>query len=162
MGKKKKQQKKKTSEWGEWVFVPHTHYAVVPVAGMSEDDERQAREFRKKSLRYENNVYQVNITDVKDGADNSWQWLSIKRRDRGVVRDWRHLQRIKNDLCGAEREAIEIYPAESELIDTANQFHLWVMPEGMNAPVGFRYGRDVMTPSEAEKVGARQRPFTEG
>ena len=162
MGKKKKQQKKKTSEWGEWVFVPYTHYSPVPVVGMSEDDVRQAIEWRKSTLRYENNVYQVNIKDVTDIGGYVWQWLSIKRRDRGIVRDWRHLQRIKNDLCGDERWGVEFFPAESELVDTSNQFHLCVMPEGMRPPVRIFGMRDVMTPSEAEKVGARQRPFQVG
>jgi hypothetical protein len=159
--KKRKKQSVKVREWGEWQHIPADNYYPIKVEGMSDEDHQQAVDFRKNSLRYENNIYQVNITEVKDGADNSWQWLSIKRRDRSVVRDWRELQRIKTELCGAEREAIEIYPPESQLIDSANQFHLWVMPEGMNAPVGFRYGRDVMTPSEATKVGAKQRAFAE-
>lgn len=159
MGKKNKQPKKKTSEWGEWKFVPHTAYAPVPVAGMSEDDVRLAVEWNKSTLRYENNVYKVNIKDVADYGGNVWQWLSIKRIDRGIVRDWRHLQRIKNDLCGDERWGVEFFPPESELVDTSNQFHLCVMPKGMEPPVKIFGMRDVKTPSEAEKVGARQRPF---
>jgi hypothetical protein len=54
--------------------------------------------------------------------------LSIKRFDRGPVRDWRHLQQIKNEVVGPEAEAFEIFPAESRLVDTANQYHLWAIP----------------------------------
>ena len=63
--------------------------------------------------------------------------LSIKRMDRNPVHDWRDLQRIKNETCGDEREAIELYPAESRLVDTANQYHLWVLSTGERVPLGF-------------------------
>lgn len=55
--------------------------------------------------------------------------LSIKRRDRDVIRDWRELQDIKNDLVGEEYEGVELFPAETRLVDTANQFHLWVIED---------------------------------
>ena len=49
-------------------------------------------------------------------------WLSIKRRDRAPVHDWRELQQIKNMIVGDEHEGFEVYPAESRLVDTANQY----------------------------------------
>lgn len=63
--------------------------------------------------------------------------LTFKRNDRAAVRDWRHFQAIKNEVAGPQREAIEIYPIESELVDAANEYHLWVLPEGQTAPYGF-------------------------
>ena len=47
---------------------------------------------------------------------------------------WRHLQRIKNELIGLERVAVEVYPPVSELVDQANMYHLWVLPEGVQLP----------------------------
>jgi hypothetical protein len=85
--------------------------------------------------------------------------LSIKRNDKEPLHDWRDLQRIKNELCGEEREAFELYPSESRVVDMANQYHLWVLPEGMVVPLGFFEGRQTGTPREAEKIGAKQRPF---
>lgn len=73
----------------------------------------------------------------RDGA----LWLSIRRNDRRALRDWRDFQRIKNDLAGPEREAFELFPAESRLVDTANQYHLWVLPAGQRLPVGWDMGR---------------------
>jgi hypothetical protein len=97
-----------------------------------------------------NSLYQVSIEE-----HNNWTWLAIIRRDRTAVHDWRDLQRIKNELCGPEREALEIYPAESRLVDTNNQFHLWVLPEGETLPVGYTE-RDVGD----KPFGAhKQRPF---
>lgn len=56
---------------------------------------------------------------------NTPTYLSIKRRDREPISDWRAMQKIKNAIVGDEWEAVEIYPAESRLVDTANQYHLF-------------------------------------
>jgi hypothetical protein len=89
-----------------------------------------------------------------------WTWLSIRRNDRAAGRDWRHFQRIKNDICGPEREALELYPAESRLVDTSNQYHLWVLPAGERLPFGYQE-REVMDADDPElaRIGARQRPL---
>lgn len=62
--------------------------------------------------------------------------LSIRREDRKPIFDWRDVQRIKNELIGPEEEAIQLFPAESRLVDTSNQFWLWCFP-GKRFPVGF-------------------------
>jgi len=99
-----------------------------------------------------NSLYQVSIHEHEGG----WTWLAIVRLDREAIHDWRHLQRIKNEICGPEREAIELYPAESRLVDASNQFHLWVMPPGSVLPIGYTE-RDVSD----QPVGAhKQRPFS--
>jgi hypothetical protein len=47
-------------------------------------------------------------------------YMSVQRVDHEVVRDWRHLQWIKNDVLGENVEAFEIFPAERRLVDTIN------------------------------------------
>jgi hypothetical protein len=81
--------------------------------------------------------------------------LSIKRRDKLPIHDWRDIQRIKNELVGPEIEGMELYPAESRLVDTANQYHIWCFPNA-TFPFGFHEGRLV---TEAESDGSKQRPF---
>ncbi|GIO36906.1 hypothetical protein J41TS12_17670 [Paenibacillus antibioticophila] len=49
---------------------------------------------------------------------------------------WAEKQRIKNELLGKERIAIEVFPKESELVDQANMYHLWVLPAKMKLPFG--------------------------
>lgn len=49
---------------------------------------------------------------------------------------WAEKQRIKNELFGVERIAIEVFPKESQLIDEAPMYHLWVLPEKMELPFG--------------------------
>lgn len=83
--------------------------------------------------------------------------LSIKRNDKSPVHDWRDLQRIKNEILGPEEEACELYPAESRMVDGANQYHLWSF-KGQRAPFGYET-RCVIGPEDSETTGAKQRPF---
>jgi hypothetical protein len=105
-----------------------------------------------------NSRYQVWVHEMTDDRGGTWTHLSIKNQDKSARHDWRDYQRIKNELCDPEREAVEIYPPESNLVDTANQFHLWVLPTGVTCPVGFRDRRAV---SEAQPPGSlgSQRPW---
>ena len=96
---------------------------------------------------YLNSRYQVNIRDCKFehwSVGPRMKHLSIKRLDKGTFISWRDKQRIKNELVGEECEAVELFPAERRLTDTANQFHLWVIAEdGYIFPFGFNQGRNV-------------------
>lgn len=49
---------------------------------------------------------------------------------------WAAKQRIKDDLFGAERVAVEVFPPRKELVDQADAYHLWVLPEGFKLPFG--------------------------
>lgn len=100
-----------------------------------------------------NNLYTVQVRQMEDGVTH----LSIRRNDRHWARDWRHFQRIKNELCGPEREGVELYPAESRLIDEANQFHVWVGPEGTRFPTGYP-NREVRDEPAGLLDGFKQRP----
>lgn len=109
-------------------------------------------------------VYEFRVS-VPGWPGDEVTWLSIKRRDKDVIRDWRHLQRIKNDICGPEREALEMFPAESRLVDTSNQFHLYVLAEGVRFPFGYETRLVVAGTDEADRYvpnRARQRPFDAG
>lgn len=103
-----------------------------------------------------NDKYQVGRRDCgPDGAGGRVIWLSIKRIDREPIHDWRDLQRIKSELCGPEAEGVELYPAESRVVDTANQYHLWVFTKA-RLELGWQKG-ERMTPEQAAVVGAKQR-----
>jgi hypothetical protein len=107
------------------------------------------------SAIYRNSRYQVAIfTGACDlGA---YLQLSIKSLDRSARHDWRDLQRIKNELVGKEYEAIELYPAESRCVDTANQFFLFVFHTWV-PPVGFRQ----RLIADGDGGNTKQRPFEE-
>jgi hypothetical protein len=103
-----------------------------------------------------NDVYQVTLRRIMNEKFGEMFHLSIKRRDKEPIHDWRDLQEIKNKIIGPECEAIEIYPAESRKVDTANQYHLWAFPDGVRIPIGFNE-RLVLDPSPGSN--SKQRPF---
>lgn len=83
--------------------------------------------------------------------------IQVSRRDGGAVVDWRDLQQIKNLVCGAEWEAVEIFPAESRLKDPSNARYLWCT--SLPLPFGLPGGRNVVA---ARHAIAPQRPFPGG
>lgn len=103
---------------------------------------------------FRNNLYQVQMREF-DSEFGNMIWLMIRRTDSEAVHDWRHLQRIKNELCGDDCEAVEIYPAESRLVDASNQYHLFVFPKGYQLPFGYE-DRDV---SDVPYGKNKNRPF---
>jgi hypothetical protein len=113
---------------------------------------------------FKNHLYQVLMREYPYEEGNNARkitWLVIRRIDSEPIHDWRDMQRIKNELCLPEREGFEMYPAESRLVDTSNQYHLFVLPLGVPMPFGYAQ-RDVsdgstMAPNNRNK----QRPFDE-
>ena len=49
---------------------------------------------------------------------------------------WAEKQQIKNELFGKNRVAIEVFPTEDRLIDTADIYHLWVFEKNFQLPFG--------------------------
>jgi hypothetical protein len=84
--------------------------------------------------------------------------LSIKRRDKESIHDWRDLQAIKNQLCGADVEAIELYPAEARKVDSANQYHLFAfMRSGKRRAPKLPLGWTVRFVSDEQFINGKQR-----
>lgn len=112
-----------------------------------------------------NSRYQVDVSELKPNVAGmpNMTVLAIKRRDKNWIHDWREIQRIKNEILGPEWEGVELYPAESRLADSANQYWLWCLPPGAPFPFGFTDGRIVSEVSVRNPVGgmSRQRPFDE-
>lgn len=143
--------------WGDWIECDLEDEELNKIAGTSEG----VKVFR-------NNLYQVIVRSLMPKGDCVEQlpemiWLSIKSVDQSASHDWRHFQRIKNELVGPECEGVELYPAESRMVDTSNQYHLFVMKDSkMTFPFGFRE-RLVMDDGEiCQSLGAKQRPFDKG
>ena len=45
---------------------------------------------------------------------------------------WDDLQRLKSEAGYGDREAVEVYPPDSCVVDVANIRHLWVLPERLH------------------------------
>ncbi len=143
--------------------------AVVPEALIRDVMlvKRCSREEAEKEIRsaYEgkeiwlNDVYQVVVSPAPVITED-WPemvWLSIKRLDKESIHDWRELQEIKNKLVGPECEGVELYPAESRMVDTANQYHLFVLKD---PKVRFPFGFGERSVSETALGSSKQRPFS--
>ncbi len=82
---------------------------------------------------YLNNRYSVQISDDLCSL-GTMVHLWVGRHDDQMPRSWMDLQRIKNELVGEGRIAVEVFPAENQFINQANMAHLWVFPEGFYLP----------------------------
>jgi len=129
---------------------------------ISINEARRFCEQLKREVLYLSEHYQVAIDKhTQHGFKGMLVWhLSIKRRDKEAIMDWRDLQDIKNKLVGEETEAIQLFPAESRCVDSANQYHLYAFMKAAEGrqpkiPVGW-------TSSYKRNDGlitGKQRPF---
>ena len=100
--------------------------------------EEKVRQSEKWDI-FCNNLYTVVIESTAPLVH-----LCIRRHDGKPCTDWNHLQQIKTELIGPEHEAVELFPAESRLINTTNEYHLWAHPRaGYRFPFGFSWSRFV-------------------
>ncbi len=124
---------------------------IIKEFGITKKQAKNALARERESKIWLNDLYQVNETDIGE-----WIWLSIKRIDKDAIHDWRHLQEIKNMLVGKENEGVEIYPAESRLVDSANQYHLWVSKD---SEYRFPWGFNERYVTDNPGANAKQRKF---
>jgi hypothetical protein len=82
---------------------------------------------------YANDIYTVQVRN-----EPPYVHLTISGLDGEPCKNWSHFQRIKNELVGSECEAVELFPADSRLVDTRNEYHLWVLADPASRyPFGF-------------------------
>lgn len=91
--------------------------------------------------------------------------ISYHRRDRAPCEDWREAQAIKTAVCGPDAEGIALYPSERRVMDTANEYHIWVPflrhnDEPLCFPIGWPEGKRSDADDTAHDVfGSVQRAF---
>jgi hypothetical protein len=75
---------------------------------------------------WRNSRYFVEVTRIPvEALDVPVIHLQIESNDHRPIHNWRDFQRIKTEILGEEEEALELYPAESCLVDDRNAYHLW-------------------------------------
>lgn len=80
---------------------------------------------RDMDRSWTNGYYAVMARDIKT-AWGMVTHMTVRNRD-GTEVGWSEKQRIKNILFGVEATAVEVYPAQSKLVDAANMYHLWIL-----------------------------------
>jgi hypothetical protein len=133
---------------------------IIPpaLAAKAAADPRVAQIVDQVREVWSNDQYVVHVTRRATGEHaGTVEHLSIRRVDRAAAQDWRHFQRIKDEIAGPDVEAAELYPARARVVDNANQYHLWCFPPGIRFPFGFAEGS---ASSDTRDWGsARQRPL---
>ena len=56
--------------------------------------------------------------------------VMIRRNDGEPIREWRVLQKIKDQIIGEDKMAIQVFPPKEELVDVANLY--WIFTETGN------------------------------
>lgn len=154
----------------DWTPFEEAFERLPPTASETVHKQRMAWRVRGVlqtwlNSRYAVTVYKSPLPREQGMIGPGWpemHWLSVRSNDRSAVHDWRDLQRIKNEIIGPTHEAVELYPSEDRLVDSANQYHLFVL---VNPTVQFPFGytaREVISPEEAALASAVQRPFAPG
>jgi hypothetical protein len=81
---------------------------------------------------FRNNRYTVMIFDNSPTSHGPAIRVMVQKLDNTpIMFHWREMQKIKNEVFGAETVAVEYYPAESELHDTHNIYWMWIYPAGV-------------------------------
>ena len=62
--------------------------------------------------------------------------LHVRIADGGRAPTWAEMHRIKNELVGESRVGVEVFPSNVNLVDQADAYHIWALPEGFELPFG--------------------------
>lgn len=104
---------RESGQWGAWETLS---FAPGTVGG------GWAADFTKA---HRNRVFSVLDRDVKGVRHLAVTSLSQIRPS------WWEMQRIKDELAGVEATAIEVYPPRGEVVDGADMYHIWVLPQSL-------------------------------
>jgi hypothetical protein len=119
-----------TGRWPAWVW--HEVDNRGRGSGGWPEDARKAAE---------NGVFVVMIREI----DTAWgrvahAWIRTASEAPDIT--WAEKQRIKDELFGRERLAVEVFPPQSEMVDAANLYHIWVLPAGFALPFNLKVAED--------------------
>jgi hypothetical protein len=93
-----------------------------------------------------------------NGAWDDWiLHIMIRKKNRTDGITWDQMQRAKNLAIGSNGWAIEVFPADRNLVLTSNCRHLWVIPECRREKLGIPdysvvYGHDFKMSSPVLKL----------
>lgn len=106
------------------------------LAGYPNDWARPVRVLRSREF----------VMQVFEEADGMLR-LSVNRThvDPATLRwldgiTWDELQELKSQAGYGDREAVEIYPADTNVVNVGSLRHLWVLPAGERMPFSWQSG----------------------
>ncbi len=109
-----------SKSWGEWEHRYGAHNPLPPEAF-----ERSPAFSAKVLNGWCNDMFAVWQLEA-----TSFPKIMLRKHDSTRV-EWAELQRIKNELFGAETMAIQFLPKQSDLVDEANMYWFYLVPKPM-------------------------------
>lgn len=102
----------------------------IKVFKPTDEDKQRNMHFvtADKCFKSIDGVYLIFLIDGK-----RYKHLKITRADGKPIHNYMDMQKIKNCVLGNDCFAVEVYPAQSELVDGSNTYHLWTW-EGIEVP----------------------------
>lgn len=107
-------------DWGPWEHLEPSQF--VHILGQ-----------RSGWVREVHAVHRNKIFSVLERKDESGVTHAGIASLSGIRPTWYEMQRVKDELFGADKTAVEIYPPRSEIVDGSDMFHVWVL----NNPLRF-------------------------
>jgi|SRR6185437_353052 len=140
-----------------WTPLVRSNGAATRATGAALDATKELLEKLGPLEVWGNSRYTVTVRryEAEENSTLKLIHMSIHNHERNARHDWRDFQRIKNEICGAEAEAVELYPAESRLVDTSNEYHLFCII-GFRWPFGFA---ERLVSESGDNIGSKQRPW---
>jgi hypothetical protein len=89
----------------------------------------RSRDFLAQVFQEENGILRVSVCRAEIDASNG-RW-----RD-GI--SWEELQQVKREIGRGHLDAVEVYPADIDVVNVANMRHIWVLPDPL--PFAWRRG----------------------
>ncbi|MGK3116687.1 DUF7694 domain-containing protein [Candidatus Pantoea formicae] len=115
------------SKIGTFASIPESRWPA-----MQHDPKRSnvwlSSYFLVQEFREEDGVIRLTINTTITGKSGRWK--------DGVT--WDALQDIKNAVGYSDRDALEVYPRQRDVVNVANMRHLWILPE----PLAFAWRKD--------------------
>jgi hypothetical protein len=99
--------------WGQWETLTFPRGSVGKGAWISDF-----------TMAHKNKVFSVLDRTLSNGVRH-FAVASLS----GVRPTWWEMQRIKDELAGCDKTAVEVYPPATEIVDEADMFHIWVLTD---------------------------------
>lgn len=110
---------------------------------ISDEDRAKYPACRDIVRAFFNDLYSVQLYNVP--TDLGLVLHLIVRAQLGGEPPWRDMQRIKDEILGLEAYAVQVYPRAADVVDQADVYHLWALPQelpfGLHRENGLRKAR---------------------
>ena len=101
------------------VPVPERDWPSSPPGAPRPFEVYCSREYLVQVFHESRDVYRISVCRTKRGPDG--RWLD------GIT--WDELQQIKREVGFGDHWAVEVFPADLDVVNVANMRHLWVLKE---------------------------------